>query len=137
MAKILSEKTSFASQFLSADSAKAQVSMPEFKAEYGLTMNDVLKKMGMEKAFSDTAEFNDMITDDSAPVKIGLVNHRAMIEVDRSGTKAAASTIVGMDKMTAAPSESFVVCLDRPFVYAIVDLESGVPVFLGVQNSMK
>jgi serpin B len=43
-----------------------------------------------------------------------------------------------MEKMTAAaPSESFVVCLDRPFVYAIVDLESGVPVFLGVQNSMK
>ena len=138
VAKILSEKTSFASQFLSADSTKAQVSMPEFKAEYGLTMNDVLKKMGMEKAFSDTAEFNDMITDDSAPVKIGLVNHRAMIEVDRSGTKAAASTIVVLEKSeAAAPSESFVVCLDRPFVYAIVDLESGVPVFLGVQNSMK
>ena len=138
VAKILSEKTSFASQFLGADSAKAQVSMPEFKAEYGLTINDVLKSLGMEKAFSDAAEFDDMITDDSAPVKIGLVNHRAMIEVDRTGTKAAASTIVVMEKMTAAaPSESFVVCLDRPFVYAIVDLESGVPVFLGVQNSMK
>ena len=96
-----------------------------------------IQKSVFPVSFSDAAEFDDMITDDSAPVKIGLVNHRAMIEVDRSGTKAAASTIVGMYKMTAAPSESFVVCLDRPFVYAIVDLESGVPVFLGVQNSMK
>ena len=97
-----------------------------------------IQKSVFPVSFSDAAEFDDMITDDSAPVKIGLVNHRAMIEVDRTGTKAAASTIVVMEKMTAAaPSESFVVCLDRPFVYAIVDLESGVPVFLGVQNSMK
>ena len=138
VAEILYEKTSFASQFLSADSSvEAQVSMPEFKAEYGLTMNDVLKNLGMEKAFSDEAEFDDMITDDSSRVKISLVNHRAMIEVDRTGTKAAAATIVVMEKATAvAPSENFVVCLDRPFVYAIVDLDSGVPVFLGVQNSM-
>lgn len=139
IAAILAEKTSFASQILSRDTLlKAQVTMPEFKAEYGLGMNDVLKSLGMQRAFTDDAEFDSMVTDDSSRVKISLVNHKAMIEVNRTGTVAAAATVVVMDKATAAaPTDTLFVTLDRPFVYAIVDVESGVPVFLGVQNQMK
>ena len=42
-----------------------------------------------------------------------------------------------MDEAAAIPMEEPIfVKLDRPFIYAIVDDASGVPVFLGAQNSM-
>ena len=36
-----------------------------------------------------------------------------------------------------SPVEPVIINLDRPFVYAIVDNETGVPVFLGVENNMQ
>ena len=139
LSDILSGKESFAEQFLNAESKKVYVSIPEFKTEYGKTMDDVLKSLGMEKAYTDFAEFGAMVTEDSQPLKIGTVIHKTMIEVDRKGTKAAASTAVIMTKATAVmePEETYTVNLNRPFVYAIVDNATGVPVFLGAQNSME
>ena len=56
--------------------------------------------------------------------------HKTRIEVDAAGTKAAAVTGIGMRCESAAPEE-YVVRLDRPFVYAIVDTENNYPLFLG------
>jgi serpin B len=111
--------------------------MPEFKTEYGLVMDDVLDQLGVKEAYTNGAHFLAMVTDDSTPVQIGTVIHKTMIDVDRHGTKAAAATVVVMEKSAAIEMEEpYRVVLDRPFVYAIVDNASGVPVFLGVQNSM-
>ena len=139
LSDILSGKEDFAEQFLNAEDKKVYVCIPEFKTEFGKTMDDTLKALGMEIAYSDFAEFGAMVTDESAPLKIGTVTHKTMIEVDRKGTKAAAATSVIMTKANAIaePEESYTVTLDRPFVYAIVDNATGVPVFLGAQNSMK
>ena len=53
-------------------------------------------------------------------------------QVDELGTKAAAATVVEMTEgameMEEPPKE---VILDRPFLYAIVDRASGLPLFLG------
>ena len=137
--KITKDKTSFAEAYLNRDYGTVYVDMPEFKAEFGATMDDILAALGVNAAYSDNAEFRAMLTDDSEPVKIGTVIHKAMIEVDRKGTKAAAATIVEMDSESAMelPEEPTYIRLDRPFVYAIVDTETGVPVFLGAQNTME
>ncbi len=136
--KIAEDPTGFSEAYLTADSSKdVYVTMPEFKTEYGIVMNDVLDQLGVKEAYSDGANFHAMVTDESAPVKIGSVIHKTMIDVDRHGTKAAAATVVIMDKCSAiVVDEPYSVVLDRPFVYAIVDNASGVPVFLGAQNSM-
>ena len=137
--KLAEDPSSFAEAFLAADdSREVYVDMPEFKTEYGLAMNDVLNQLGIKEAYTDDAHFGAMVADDSKPVKIGTVIHKTMIEVDRHGTKAAAATVVVMDEaMGIMPEEPYFITLDRPFVYAIVDEESGVPIFLGVQNSME
>ena len=137
--KIASDTTGFSDAYLNADSSRdVIVKMPEFKTEYGKEMNDVLKALGVTEAYTDDAKFDAMVTDDSMPVKIGTVIHKSMIEVDRHGTKAAAATIVMMDEMGAVMMEEpYMVTLDRPFIYAVVDNETGVPVFLGAQNSME
>ena len=56
--------------------------------------------------------------------------HGTQICVDEKGTKAGAATVVEMTKEMAALEEERVV-LDRPFLYAVIEDESGLPVFIG------
>ena len=51
--------------------------------------------------------------------------------MDERGTQAGAATIVETSAGAAAPEEGKTVYLDRPFLYMIVDRETGLPVFLG------
>ena len=57
--------------------------------------------------------------------------HAAKIEVNEKGTEAAAATAVAPASGAAAPQEGITLILDRPFLYGIVDLYTGVPLFLG------
>ena len=90
-----------------------------------------LQAMGLTDAFDpDAADFAPMGRDAHGnPLYISAVEHGAGIEVDEQGTRAFSFTFIGMSGAGAAPPEELV--FDRPFVYGIVDLERGVPLFLG------
>ncbi|MBR3538763.1 MAG: serpin family protein, partial [Eubacterium sp.] len=138
--KILAEKKTFSDAIREADFEPIlQVEFPEFKAEYGAEMNDIMKALGVQKAFTGSAEFGKMITEDSERISVDRVVHKAMIEVDRKGTKAAAATEIKSTEAAAIDlnPEIIEIKLDRPFIYGIIDLQTGIPVFLGVQNTMK
>ena len=78
-----------------------------------------------------------MITSSDDNVFIDEVLHKTHIEVDSNGTKAAAATVVVMSKGTGPVREKIEsVVLDRPFVYAIIDIETGMPLFIGAINSL-
>lgn len=63
---------------------------------------------------------------------------KTYIEVDEQGTKAGASTVVGMvETMSLYEPEIKTVHLDRPFVYAIIDTETQMSIFLGVTESVE
>ncbi|SEF99679.1 serpin B [Eubacterium ruminantium] len=115
--------------------------IPEFKYDYKTKLSDQLKDMGMEIAFSDYADFSGMLASGLPELKIAEVIHKTHIEVDRKGTKAAAVTVVEMEKCAGIreenPRKTVKVILDRPFMYAIVNTETGLPVFLGTVNSVK
>ena len=105
--------------------------LPKFSYEYELTMNDVLKELGMPSAFSgDTADFSKMAHSSRGNIYIGDVLHKTFISVDELGTKAGAVTKVQMNDECAVMSE-WVVTLNRPFVYMIIDNETKLPVFIG------
>ena len=118
------------------------VTMPEFKTEYKADMVDVLKDMGINSAFDGlTADLSGLMrpVDDSVnEIWIDKVIHKTFIEVDREGTRAAAVTAIGVDACGAEPVSDppMYITLDRPFVYAVVDNETGLPVFLGCVNSL-
>ena len=63
---------------------------------------------------------------------ISDVIHKTHIEVDESGTRAAAVTAIEI-KAGAVP-DPYQVILDRPFVYAIVDTANMLPVFIGTMT---
>ena len=105
--------------------------LPKFSYEYELTMNDVLKELGMPSAFSgSTANFSKMAHSSRGNIYIGEVLHKTFISVDELGTKAGAVTKVQMND-ESAPMSEWVVTLNRPFVYMIIDNETKLPVFIG------
>ena len=106
--------------------------LPKFSYEYELTMNDVLKELGMPTAFNETkADFSKLGESSRGNIFIGEVLHKTFISVDELGTKAGAVTKVEM-KDESAPMSEWVVNLNRPFVYMIIDNESKLPVFIGL-----
>ena len=112
---------------------EVDVKMPKFKAEYSTQLIDTLKKMGVKDAFDNkTADFSSLVENRDA--YIATVVHKTFIEVDENGTRAAASTLVGADTMSLM--EPYSVCLNRPFVYMIVDTETNLPLFIGVQTEI-
>ena len=115
--------------------APVDVRMPEFKYTYGGDISDICSSLGMKQAFTPSADFSPMT---SEWAKIDSIIHKAHIELDRRGTKAAAATAVMMVGC-AAPDmwdETKSVILDRPFVYAIMHNETGLPVFTGIMNQL-
>ncbi|MCR4649364.1 MAG: serpin family protein [Lachnospiraceae bacterium] len=119
------------------------VQIPEFDLDYGYELSEIYKAMGMTVPFDkSTADFTGMMEMKEGGefnAYISRILHKTHIEVDRKGTKAAAVTAV---EMVAECCEMDIempeyVILDRPFVYAIVDTETGMPIFTGYQNSME
>ena len=120
-------------EFLDSETfASVDVGLPKFRSEYSATLNDALRTMGIVDAFSDAADFSG-ISDE--PLAIDQVLHKTFIQVDESGTKAAAATMVGM-KCMSMPMPSQSVILDRPFLYMIVQDETNLPVFLGTLTNV-
>lgn len=115
------------------------VNMPEFSYDYDKELSQMLETMGMPKAFSAEADFSNMADISGGDsLYIGSVIHKTHIEVDRNGTKAAAATVVAMTFESAdLVQEIKWVNLDRPFLYAIVEVDTGLPVFMGTVNSCK
>ena len=117
-----------------------RTTMPEFKYDYDASLVKALMSMGITDAFdSGLADFSDIATlkpDES--LSISDVIHKTHIELDKEGTKAAAVTAVIVDKASAMPTEpKEEVNLNHPFVYAIIDVESGIPLFIGTVKTLK
>ena len=86
----------------------------------------------------EQADFRGIGTSDNGNIYINMELHKTYIEVDEQGTKAGASTVVGMaETMSLYEPEIKTVHLDRPFVYAIIDTETQMPIFLGVTESVE
>ncbi len=115
------------------------VKLPEFTYEYEEELSDTLIGMGMGSAFEKNADFSRMAETDTGMLFIGKILHKTFIEVDREGTRAAAVTSIEMngDSVSIDEEPPKTVFLDRPFVYAIIDTDTGLPVFIGAVNSVE
>ena len=112
---------------------EVMLSLPRFKVENKFTLNDVLKNMGMQLAFTDNADFSNISDID---LLISKVLHKTYIAVDEEGTEAAAVTAVeiGVTSMPDYP----IFTVNKPFVFVIREKSTGVILFIGkIGNVLK
>ncbi len=116
----------------SAWQMEVEITLPKFNCEYSTKLKDALISMGMPTAFGYESDFTKMGTAPSGPLYIGNVIHKTYISVDERGTKAAAATEVTIDSRGPATA----VNLNRPFIYAIIDNTTSLPLFIGMVNDL-
>jgi len=109
--------------------------VPKFSYDYKILLNDALKSMGITKAFDSDADFSRLASSSTDNIYIGEVMHKTFISVDEKGTKAGAATSVEVRETAVIISHT--VRLDRPFIYAIIDNSTGLPIFIGKFVSLK
>ena len=108
--------------------------LPKFRTEKSYELGDMFKALGVRKAFTNDADFSGMSTSEN--LKIDSVIHKTFIDVDEEKTEAAAVTAIQMMRATAMPRQTprAEFHADRPFVYFIMDNNTGTILFMGRQT---
>ncbi len=99
--------------------------MPKLKLEYNTSLKSMLIALGMGQAFTDRADFSNMVKDGG--VCIGDVLHKTFLQVDEKGTEAAAVTVVIIIETSLPP---MMIC-NRPYLMVIREKETGTILFIG------
>ncbi|MHC4513587.1 MAG: serpin family protein [Planctomycetota bacterium] len=107
-----------------------RVALPRFKITSSLSLRDCLGDMGMGSAFDpDEADFQG-INDGREPLWISDVLHKTYIDVDEEGTEAAAATAI-MTLGAARPRQPIPFQANRPFLFLLRDVRTGLVLFMG------
>lgn len=116
---------SFATLLKAMQQGRILLELPKVRIEYDIQLNDVLSALGMGIAFTTSADFSKI--DGKHDLFITRVFQKTFLDVNESGTEAAAATAVGVGVVSLPPTISF----NRPFFYAIVEKASGTVLFEG------
>lgn len=112
----------------SMSNVNLRLTMPRFEFTATMQLSGILQSMGMETAFSGHADLSGFT---GVPdLYISDVIHKAFVKVDEAGTEAAAATAV-MVNVTSMPPPPEEMNIDRPFMFFIMDGETGSIVFMG------
>jgi len=116
--------------------AYVDVSLPKLNLSFGtVDLKPNLQAMGMTDAFvPEPGDFSPMVPDPNKKMYIAFVKHKAVVDVDESGTLAAAVTAVGVFTnvgfVTMKP-QPVVFDANRPFLFLIRDRATGTLLFMG------
>ncbi|AEE50853.1 serpin family protein [Haliscomenobacter hydrossis] len=102
--------------------------LPKFSLRYENSLNASLEALGMPTAFIPSqADFSGIAT--GQELSISNVKHKAFIEVDEAGTKAAAATSVEIVVTSVPNNPQFIV--NRPFIFVISESRTNQAIFIG------
>ena len=112
-----------------------ELAMPKFESRYEDRLNDELIGMGLGIAFEPhRADFSGMNESRAKNLFIGEVKHKTFVRVDEKGTEASAVTSIGI-RATSIVTDTRKLVLDRPFIYGIMDTNTGIPLFVGIMEN--
>ncbi|KAK5609765.1 hypothetical protein CRENBAI_023003 [Crenichthys baileyi] len=104
---------------------RLEVSMPKFKMEQEYSLHNLLPDMGMVSLFGSSANLTRLSKE--AGLKVSEVRHKAVVEVDETGTTAAAATTTGI--IPYSLPRMFTV--NRPFFFFIYHEDTNCLLFMG------
>ncbi|NVO66916.1 serpin family protein [Methanofollis tationis] len=109
---------------------RVNVFFPKFSLGTTYPLAGTLAAMGMPTAFTDAADLSGM--DGTQNLFVSSVVHKAFVDVNEEGTEAAAATgvIINM-KTSLGGDETPVFRADHPFIFCIVENDTGAILFMG------
>lgn len=97
-------------------------------------LNDDLIAMGMPVAFTSEADFSRI--NEMMDLEIGQVQHRGFIDVDETGSEAAAATAVTMKLNSAGPpKDQYEFTADHPFIFLLQENTHNLILFAGIVSN--
>jgi serpin B len=100
--------------------------LPRWDHKSSFELRKVFASLGLREMLQTEADFDSIQTG----LKIKQAGQSANITVAEKGTVAAAVTQINAEATSgAAPMK--VIRFDRPFLYEIVHVETGLPLFMG------
>ncbi len=116
------------------DSAEVEITLPKWEYSYSIPdMRPELSMLGMGNAFKEGADFSNMYNATQVKPYITNAAHKTYIKVNEEGTEAAAVTAVGMGTTSSTSSNYFKA--DHPFLYTIIEKQTGIILFTGIVNA--
>ena len=111
---------------------KVHLEIPKFKINSEIPLVNVLARLGMKNMFGrGIADFRGI---SNTPLYVSEAIQKAFIEVDETGTEAAAATAILVDSWRSAPvfprKLDFFVA-DHPFLFFVRDLQTKLLLFQG------
>lgn len=117
-----------ANLFLTLDEAEVvsvAATLPKFRMSSRFEVGEILSSLGIRHLLGPDADFSPIT---SAPLAENSVLHEAFIEINESGTEAAAATVLVERSMHYNP---IIFRADHPFLYMIRDQRTGMILFMG------
>lgn len=117
--------------------SKVETALPKFTGSTELELIPTLETMGITDLFDlSAADLRGLGSTANNTLYVSAVRHSTFIEVDESGTRAAAVTAVEANTNADEPGPEQQVVLDRPFLYMIVDTHACLPIFVGTVTTL-
>lgn len=108
---------------------QVEIFLPRFTNESSFNLGSTLSQMGMPDAFAQgVADFSGM--DAMHDLFLSFVIHKAWVQVEETGTEAAAATVGGASTSGRIPPPP-PFRADHPFVFFIRDTQTGSLLFMG------
>ena len=105
---------------------------PRFKVECEIPLNNPVKNVGMQRIFTGgLANISDV------PLFVSNIKQKTFVEVNETGTEAAAVTVVEIRETSALEPTQIPFFANRPFLYLIKEKSTGVILFIGRMDEPK
>jgi serpin B len=111
---------------------RVEIHLPKFTSEFSAQFGGNI--LAMPTAFSDDADFGKIVR--GLPLSLGRVAHKTFVQVDESGTEAAAATTVSFKSLEPTVEVTSVMRVDHPFVFMVVDASSKEILFAGTVHDV-
>jgi serpin B len=111
------------------ETREVQLALPKFRSELQINLRQELISMGMGTVFSRYADLSGMNGEKN--LYVDEVIHKAFIEVNEMGTEAAAATAAIIGLKSSLRDDPVRFNADHPFVYFLLDQQTGCIIFTG------
>ena len=109
---------------------QVHVRTPKFKIEQKIELTEILKQLGMNRVFTPLADLSGI--NGQHNLFLSAVLHKTFFAFEENGVEAAAATAAVINRTSISPpSPIFSFHVNRPFYFALLDLDTKTIFFIG------